>query len=151
MPSTSSNFLYSLITMALVGSILTLSLASYINPLKERAEVNRLRDVLNQVANEAEEALGIISEHNATSHIFIQLPSMIGDRDYWIGFANDSSRVWVEGAFGRIGGSGGQKYCVYLAREAFASGVFEGRYVLALLNCSLSGTVPQLVLGHQGR
>jgi len=150
MPSTANNFLYSFITMIMVGAILTFTFASYVNPLREISEVNKLKEVLNQVAAEAEEALTTITECNTTLSIVIRLPSTIGDRDYWIRFSNDSSKAWLEGAFGRADGTEGQKYRVYLPREATASGTFEGRYVLALLNCSLNRSIPQLTLSRQG-
>jgi hypothetical protein len=148
-PSTANNFLYSLVTMMMVGTILTFSFASYVNPLREISEVNKLKEVINHVAARAEEALATINECNATLSIVIPLPSTIGDRDYWVRFANDSSSAWVEGAFGKAGEVEGQKYRVYLPREAIVSGIFEGRYVLALLNCSLEGTLPKLNLTPQ--
>jgi len=149
MPSTSHDFLYSLMTMMIVGMILTFSFSSYVNPLREIPEVNKLKEVVNQVAAEAEEVLSAITECNATLRIVIRLPLRIGDRDYWIRLTNDTSRAWVEGAFGRAGKIEGGRYRVYLPREATASGIFEGRYRLALLDCYLNGSTPQLTLSRQ--
>ena len=149
MPSTSTNFLYSLITMMMVGTILTFSLASYVNPLREISEINKLKEVVNQAVAKAEEAMAVISECDATVRVVIQLPLTIGDRNYWIQLANDSSRTWLEGGFGRAGEIGGQKYRIYLPRDAIASGIFEGRYGLAVLSCSFNGSIPQLTLSRQ--
>jgi len=148
-PSTSTNFLYSLITMIMVGTILTFSLASYVNPLRGISEINKLKEVLNQVAAKAEEATAVITECDATLRVVVQLPLTIGDRDYWIQFTNDSSRTWLEGAFGRPREIQGQEYRIYLPGVAMASGIFEGRYGLAILSCSLAGSIPKLTLSCQ--
>jgi len=147
--STSNDFLYSLITMMIVGTVLTFSFTSYVNPLKEISEVNKLKEILNQVTAKAEEALAIVTECNTASHFVIPLPLTIGDRDYWIRFANDSSGTWLEAAFGRLDGIEGQKYRVYLPRAVYASGIFEGKNGLALLNCSLNGSTPRLILSRK--
>lgn len=149
MPSVSTSFLYSFVTMMMVGTILTFTLASYVSPLKEISEVNKLKEILDQVESKTEEDLAIIAESNATLNTVIQLPPRIGDRDYWIRFSNDSSKAWIEGAFGRVEETGAQRYRVYLPSKVTASGAFEGRYVLALLNCSLDKSTPKLVLSRQ--
>ena len=150
MPSISTTFFYSLLTMMIVGTILTASFAAYVNLLRGASEVNQLREVLAKVATRAEEVLATVIEHNATVSAVIQLPPKIGDRDYWIRFVNDSSKAWVEAAFGRTPRSGDQEDRVYLPRGISASGTFEGRYSRALISCSLNGSVPQLTLSRMG-
>ena len=150
MPSVSTSFLYSLITMLIVGTILTFSMIQYVNPLREMSEVNSLKDILNNIAGKAEECLVTVTEYNATSSIVVKLPLAVGNRDYWIRFSNDSSKAWLECGFGRPGEIVGQTYRVYLSRAVSASGIFEGRYEFALLNCSLSGYMPELILGDRG-
>jgi len=134
--------------MMIVGTILTASFASYVNLLRGTSEVNQLREVLAKVASKAEEALASVVEHDATVSMVIHLPPKIGNRDYWIRFANDSSKAWIEAAFGRTPRSGDQEYRVYLPRGVSASGTFEGRYSRALLTCSLNSSVPQLTISR---
>lgn len=149
MPSASTEFMYSLLTMTLVGITLTFSFTSYVDLLMQVSEVNRLRAILNQVAAEATESLAALTEDNVTLIVVVRLPLKIGDRDYWIRFDNDSNKAWVEGAFGRESRTGEQEYRVYLPKKVYASGTFEGGYELAQLNCSLNGSVPQLILSRK--
>ena len=149
MPSASTEFMYSLLTMTLVGITLTFSFTSYVDLLMQVSEVNRLRAILNQVAAEATESLAALTEDNVTLIVVVRLPLKIGDRDYWIRFDNDSNKAWVEGSFGRESRTGEQEYRVYLPKKVYASGTFEGGYELAQLNCSLNGSVPQLILSRK--
>jgi len=135
--------------MMMVGAILTFSFVSYVNPLRGISEINKLKEVLNQVAAKAEEATSVITECDSTLRVVIQLPLTIGDRNYWIQFTNDSSRIWLEGAFGEPGEIGVQKYRIYLPGVAMVSGIFEGRYGLAILSCSFTGSIPKLTLNRQ--
>jgi len=148
MPSVPINFFYSLMAMMIVSMLLTCSFASYVNLLRGTSEINSLREVVDRVAAKAEGALATIIAHNATMSILIQLPTRIGYRDYWIRLANDSSKAWLEGGFGKAPISGEKTYRVYFPRKAYASGTFEGGYNLALLSCFLNGSVPQLVLSR---
>jgi len=148
-PSVSTSFFYSFLAMMVVSTLLTCSFASYVNLLRGASEINRLGETVDKVAAEAEDALTTVTSHNATIGIVIQLPAKIGYREYWIRLANDSSRAWLEGGFGRTPTSEERVYRVYLPRNAYVSGIFEGRYGIALLNCFLNGSVPQLVLSQR--
>ncbi len=148
MPSPSISFFYSFLTMMLVGTILTCCCASYAGILRQISEANRLKEVLKEVAARAAEALSIVTENNASVSIVVQLPPTIGNVYYWIGFANDSSSVWLEGGFGTTPTSGEQEYRVYLPRKVYATGTFEGVYEFAQLNCSLSGSTVRIVLSR---
>ena len=148
MPSVSLDFFYSFLTMMIVGTILTASFASHANLVRETSEINELNEILVKVASKAEEALSSAVEHGGTVSVVIQLPPKIGNRDYWIRLANDSSRAWVEAGFGRTPRSEDQSYRVYLPGGISASGTFEGRYSRALLICSLNGSVPQITISR---
>jgi len=148
-PSSSTDFLYSLMALLAVGVILTASFSSYTTVLAHASEVSKLKEVVNHVAAKATEALTFVTENNATLSIVFSLPLKIGDRDYWIRFANDSSSAWVEGAFGNASRSGEQDCRVYLPRDVYATGTFEGGYELAQIDCSLNGSTIQLTLSRK--
>ena len=130
--------------------LLTCSFASYVSLIRRTSEVNQLKEVLKRVAAKAEEAIVAAVEHNATTSIVIRLPIRIGENDYWIRFSNDSSKAWVEGAFGETPRDEVQEYRVYLPKKVYASGTFVGKYELAVLDCSLNGSTPQLTLSQWG-
>jgi len=149
MPSDSTDFLYSLLALSMVGIILTAALSSYGELLKQSSEKKQLEDVLKKAGSKVIYALMLLTENNATLSLTFQLPSKIGDRYYWIRIANDSSSSWIEGGFGIESRTEEQEYRIYLPRKIYASGAFESRYEIARLNCSLIGSTPQIILGRR--
>ncbi len=143
------DYLQSLLTLTIVGVILTSSFAVYVNSLTQASEVNQLKEVLNQVAAEAMNALVALTEDNATVSVVFSLPLKIGNKDYWVRLGNDSSASWVEGAFGSTSTSGEQESRVYMPRKIHASGTFEGGYQLAQLVCAMNGSAPQITLSRR--
>jgi len=132
--------------MTVIAMILTCSFGLYVDLLKQVSEVNQLKEILRQVAATAAESIDMVAENGAALSVVIRLPLRVGSRDYWLRFSNDSSSAWLEGAFGVSPRSEEQEYRVYLPQKVKASGTFEGRYGLAQLSCSLSGSVPQITL-----
>jgi len=149
MPSDSTDFLYSLLALSMVGVILTAALSSYGGLLKQSSEEKQLEDALKKVGSKVTYALMLLTENDATLSLTFQLPSKIGDRYYWIRIANDSSSSWIEGGFGIESRMGEQEYRIYLPRKIYASGTFESRYEIARLNCSLISSTPQVILGRE--
>jgi hypothetical protein len=149
MPTDAMDYLHSLLTLTIVGIILTSSFAIYVNSLVQGSEVNHLKEVLNQVAAEAMGALVVLTEDNATVSAVFSLPLKIGNQDYWIRLGNDSSASWVEGAFGSVSTSREQECRVYLPKKVYASGTFEGGYQLAQLVCVMNGSTPQITLSRR--
>ena len=149
MPPNSSDFMYSLLTTMTVGVILTSSFASYVNLLTQVSEANQLKQILNRVASKATGAVTAVTENNSTVSVVIRLPLKIGNRDYWIRCANDSSKAWVEGAFGTLPRTEEQECRVYLPGKVSATGTFEGRYELAQLDCSSDGSTSEIILGRR--
>jgi len=150
MPSDSTDYLYSLLALSMVGMILTAALASYCGLLKQSSESKQLEDILKKAGAKAAYALMMLTENNATLILNFQMPSKIGDRYYWIRIANDSSSSWIEGGFGLEARTGEQDYRIYLPRKVYASGTFESRYEIARLNCSLVGSTPKIILERGG-
>ena len=149
MPSDSTDFLYSLLALSMVGIILTAALSSYGGLLKQSSEEKQLEDALKKVGSKAAYALMLLTENNATLSLNFKMPHKIGDRYYWIRIANDSSSSWVEGGFGLESRTGDQEYRIYLPRKVYASGTFESRYETARLNCSLVNSAPRIILGRR--
>jgi len=146
MPSDSTDFLYSLFALSMVGVILMAALASYGGLLKQSSESKQLEDVLRMAESKVAYALMLLTENNATLILNFKMPPKIGGRYYWIRIANDSHSSWVEGGFGMEPRAGEQEYRVYLPRKVYASGTFESRYEIARLNCSLVNFTPKIIL-----
>jgi len=148
-PTDVVDYLQSFLTLAAVGIILTATFSMYVNSLGQGSEGNKLKEILNQVASKAADALAVLTEDNATLSLVFSLPLKIGNQDYWIRIGNDSSAAWVEGAFGSVSMDGEQEYRVYLPKKVYASGTFEGGYQLAQLNCTMDDSTPQITLSRR--
>jgi len=148
MPETPSVFLYSFLTMVIVGVILTSSFSIYVSFIKSKVEILKLKEIVNKVAAKVEEALLNAVENNATVHLEFTLPPKIGDRYYWIRIRSDSSKTWIEASFGRVINGTYPMYRTYLPNGINASGIFRSMHGRALIICFLNGTVPQLSLSR---
>lgn len=150
MPSVASSYLYSFIALLCVGMTLTFSFAMFITPIRSQSEAYRLHETLNLVAGTIEEAVTSVVEYNSTFSTVLRLPSRIGDREYWLRVDNDTTRTWLEGAFGQMTANSNEEYRVYLPRVISASGSFEGKYQLVAITCQLDNAVPTIMLQRSG-
>jgi len=112
-------------------------------------EIEQLKNILDHVAAKGNELLTLVTMTNSTVQTFIQLPSTIGRREYWIRVRNDTSNTWVEGALGQLG-ENGTKYQVFFPGKASTWGHYIGGYGPAMLECYMNGSTPQLNLSSGG-
>ena len=150
MPSSSTDFIYSLLALLMVGMILTAAFSSYTGLLKQSSENRKLDDVLRKVGSEVFYALTLLTDNNTTLILNFRIPPKIGDRYYWIRIANDSYSSWVEGGFGIEARSEEQEHRIYLPKKVYASGTFESRYEVAQINCSLIESEFRVLLERRG-
>jgi len=73
-----------------------------------------------------------VTEDGQNATQFLNLPSQIGDQEYSISIANDSSSAWVESGFGASVQSQPQ---IYIPAEISASGTFVSGWGRAFLQC----------------
>ena len=148
MPSIASNYLYSFVALLAVSTLLVGAFSYYTSTLRAIPEIEQLKNILDHVVAKGNELLTLVITTNATVGIVVQLPSNIGQRQYWIQVRNDTSNTWLEGALGRIGESG-TTYKVFFPGKASTSGHYISGYGPALLECYMNGSIPQLNLGPQ--
>ncbi|UCG45669.1 MAG: hypothetical protein JSV58_02515 [Candidatus Bathyarchaeota archaeon] len=149
MPSISiSNFLA---TIALIASsaLLVTSYSFYTMTIRTIPEIQELQNILNQVAAKGGELLTFVSVTNSTIRLLHQLPSGIGNQQYWIQLRNDSSSTWIEGALG-LPEAQETTYRIFLPKETAASGQYIGGYGLAILECRMNSSTPHLTLSSLG-
>lgn len=149
MPSTISSHIYTLVALAAVSTILIATLNSYTTSLKATSEIEQLKNLLNHVAAKGNELLTIVATTNSSARIFIQLPSTIGYKQYWIRARNDSSSAWLEGSLGQMT-KNGATHRVFLPQKTSASGYFAGGYGPAILGSYMNASTPQLNLAFLG-
>ncbi len=137
--------LYTFIAMIAVSTLLVMSFMAYANTLRLSAEARQLENLIDHVAAKSTELLVLTMATNASCEAFLQMPTAIGVREYWLQLHNDSEKAWLEGGLGNVPTSGAELR-VYLPKEASAIGHYVGGYGAAHLRCEIVSDNPQIQL-----
>ncbi len=144
MPSIIPSYIYMFAAMTAVGTLLIFSFNSYAATLRFIPETEQLDNLLNYVAAKATE-LATSTQIDAVTQFYLNLPTTIGDQQYWIRLQNDTVQSWVIGGFGtdwNITSS----YRVFLPGNSIATGHHLSVYGPAVLESWTNGSVRQLFL-----
>lgn len=145
MPSLPPSYLYTFAAMIAVSSLLIFSFMAYANAMRFSSEVRQLKNLMDRVAAEGTELVAFVLTTNATTENFVQMPTAIGDRQYWLQLCNDSKSTWLAGGFGNEVVDGADLRA-YLPKEANATGNYFSAHGAAHLSCSFAFGAPQLKL-----
>ena len=149
MPSTIPSHIYTMVALAVIGSLLVATVNSYAASLRNASEIEQLRNFQEQVAAKASELITVVASTDGSAQASLQLPGSIGTRQYWLRARNGSSYAWIEGALGPLTEETVLNR-VYLPRETSASGYYVSGYGNTILRAYMNGSSPQLVLSSQG-
>jgi len=138
-----------MIALAVVGTLLIATLNSFTTTLKATSEIEQLRNILNHVVAEASELIAIAATTNSSTKVFVQLPILIGYKQYWLRARNDSSNSWIEGSFGNRTAET-SLYRLYLPSGTSTSGHFIAGYGPAVLESYMNGSSVQINLDYMG-
>jgi len=144
-PSTVASHIYTMLALALVGTLLVAAVNSYTASLRNTLEIGQLRNLLNQVAAKGSGLIAVAASSNLFAQASLQLPVSIGVQQYWIRARNDSSDAWIEGALGRVIEEAVVDR-VYLPKGTSTSGYYVSGYGSALLEAYVNSSTPQLNL-----
>lgn len=147
MPSQATNYFYTLVAMGVISLMLTNAFENQVGALETVAEKKELRRIMEAVAAEGTELVGITESTGATVKVSLEAPTTIGNRQYWVRLGSDGSRAWVEGGFGEPW-TGTLLSESYLPWNVTASGTYRGGYGSLALNCTDLGSGPVLTLGR---
>jgi uncharacterized membrane protein len=148
-PSIASSHLYTFLALTTVSILLVCSFSLYAGTVRSLPEIEQLKNILDHVAAKGNELLTLVTATNSTARTIIQLPSTIGNQEYWIRIRNDTSNAWIEGALGQIS-ENRTTYRVFLPRKASTYGYYMGGYGSAMLECYMNGSTLQLNLNSAG-
>ncbi len=149
MPSIPISQIYAFVAMAAVSTILIATFNSYTVTLRSASESEQLRNLLNDTAAQGNELLALTAATNSTAHVFLQMPTSIGYKQYWIRAQNDSSKAWLDGGLGPSSESG-STYRIFFPRKVSVSGQYVGGYGPAVMESYLNGSALQLNLSSVG-
>jgi hypothetical protein len=118
---------------------------AYADALRVSSEVKQLKNLMTYVATKSTDLLTLALTTNATAKSLLQMPSVIGNKQYWLQLRNGSEEAWLEGGLGNTP-VGETELRIYLPKEALATGYYIGGHGAARLKCYVSAGVLQIQL-----
>ena len=136
-------YVYSIFAALIVGTIIVASCSLSMVNVKNEAESQQLANVDEYVAAQSLTLITHVTEDGQNTTQFLDLPSQIGNQEYSISIANDSSSAWVESGFGATVQNQPQ---IYIPAEINASGTFVSGWGRAFLQCYYQNQIVTLTL-----
>ena len=133
MPSIIPSYIYTLFASIIVGALVICACGLSTLNVRNEAEKQQLLNVAEYVSTKSLELISHATTDNLTSTLRLNVPSLIGDKRYWIQIANDSFRAWVEVGFGTTAHS--SEHRTYIPSEASTSGTYTSGSGAAILEC----------------
>jgi hypothetical protein len=143
MPSITPSHLYTFVALLAVSGLLVFSFMAYTDTLRFSSETKQLKTLMNGIAAKCTELLTLTSVTNASVEAFVQMPTSIGSKQYWIQLNNDTAQAWLIGALGDISLEQAELQ-MYLPKEACATGQYVAGHGAIHLECQLINAVPNI-------
>src|SRR5208283_2239553 len=137
------SYVYSIFAALIVGAIIVSSCSLSMVNVRNEAESQQLANVDEYVAAQSLTLVTHVIEDGQNATQLLDLPSQIGNQEYSISIANDSSSAWVESGFGAAVQSQPQ---IYIPAEINASGTFVSVWGRAFLQCYYQNQIVTLTL-----
>lgn len=144
MPSIIPSYIYTLFASIIVGTLVICACSLSTLNVRNEAEKQQLLNVAEYVSTKSLELISHAATDNLTSTLRLNVPSLIGDKRYWIQIANDSFRAWVEVGFGTTAQS--SEHRTYIPSEVSASGTYISGSGVARLECYSASSGVHLTL-----
>jgi hypothetical protein len=144
MPSIVPSYIYVLFASVIVGTIIIAVCGVATLDIKTDADKQQLNNIAQYVAAQGNMIILQANRDAANSTIYLNLPSTVGNQNYWIQIENDTAKAWVTAGFGDIQTSSNQR--TYLPVDVTASGVYTSYSGLAVLKCETDGSNVKLTI-----
>ena len=149
MPSITVSYLYTFVALIAVSSLLVFSFMNYTETLRFSSEAKQLKNLMDTIAAKSTELLTLTMVTNATVEAYLQMPTTIGNKQYWIQLGNDSASAYVEGGFGNTPTKGADLR-IQLPKQTAAKGYYIAGYGAVCLTCHPNAGVSQIQLNSSG-
>lgn len=145
MSSIPPSYLYTFFAMLAISSLLVFSFIAYTSTVRFSSEVQQLKRLIDTIAAKSTSLITLALLTNATSEDSVQMPTVVGNRQYWLQLHNSSTIAWIEGGFGNIAMKNAGLN-VYLPKEAVAEGNYIAGNGAVHLVCDCKNGTPYIRL-----
>jgi hypothetical protein len=143
MPSNIPSYVYSLFATLIIGTIIVSSCSISMANVKNKADTQQLTNIGRYVATQSLILCASMgTNQNSTQQL--DIPTQVGNKQYWVSIANDSSGAWVQTGLGTSINSGQKR--VRIPAEITASGLFISGYGRPYLKCTSKNQTVTLIL-----
>jgi hypothetical protein len=147
MPTIIPSYVYSLFAALIVGSIIVSACSSSVSGIRNEANTQQLGNIDEYVATQSLNLITHTAENNQNSTQYLEIPSSIGNQQFWICIGNNSSGAWVQSGFGNTAVSSQPQ--MHIPAKVAASGIFISGSGRAFLQCHLENEVLTLTLNSE--
>jgi hypothetical protein len=145
-PSIIPSYVYTLFACMAVGALLIFASSMSLMTVKNKADVQKLKNIADSVATSALELVSQVKTHNLTINALLNIPVSVGNQRYWLQLGNDSFRSWVGIGFGTQPQSNEQR--TYIPSMILASGTYVSGVGIPALRCYMNNSATFLeILG----
>ncbi len=141
------SYVYSIVAALIVGTIIVSSCVLSMANIKTDAINQQLANVDEYVATQSLILINHVTENGQNSTQILNLPTEIGNQEYWISITNDSSNAWVESGFGTVPIQNQPQ--IYIPADTAASGTFVSGWGRAIIQCSYQNQTVTLTLTRE--
>jgi hypothetical protein len=136
--------MYSIFAALIVGTIIVTSCAVAMTSLRNDAVNQQLSNVDEYIATQSLTLINQVNENGQNATQVLDLPTAIGNQEYWVSLDNDSSSAWVESGFGSAAMQSEPE--IYIPADVSASGAYVSGWGNALLQCCIQNQTVTLTL-----
>jgi hypothetical protein len=144
LPSIIPGYVYTLFASIAVGALLIYASSISTVSIRNEAEQQQLKNLAEYVAAKSCELVSATTANNLTIRSTLSIPSIVGNKEYWIQLTNDSAQTWVEVGFGTSPNP--TEYRTSVPMRASASGNYTSGWGRAVLECYANGSGTYLEL-----
>lgn len=141
------SYLYSIFAALIVGTIIVSSCGVAMVNIKNKAENQQLANIDEYVAAQSLTLISHVTVDGQNVTQFLNLPSQVGNKEYWVSIVNNSINAWIESGFGT--GVTENQPEVYIPAEVSASGSFISGWGRPFLQCYLVNQTVTLTLNSE--
>ncbi len=144
MPSIIPSYIYTIFASLIISTLIIGMCGIVTSNIKLEAEKQQLSNIVDYVVEKSVEVASNALVYNISTTISLGIPSLIGNKAYWIRFINDDERAFVEAGFGATILQ--SKLATEIPMEVYASGAHISNSNLAFLSCHITHQSIQLEL-----
>lgn len=133
MPSITPGYVYTLFASMIVGVMLIFAFDASAIAIKNEADQQEIKSLATYLAAKSYELVSSATTDNASAEYSLNVPALIGNKQYWVQFADDSDTVQVKAGFGTTLHS--TEFQVAVPTKATVSGTYTSGSGVLTLQC----------------